>query len=128
MDGIPILLIAILLSAFFSGMKIALVTSNRLRIELDRKQGVFGYEIIKLFTGYPGQYIATMLIGNTIALVIYGLVFSSLIGPELSKFFSSDILVLLFNTLISATIILFVAEILPKTVFPHFTKLFSEIS
>jgi CBS domain containing-hemolysin-like protein len=117
MDGILIILLAILLSAFFSGMEIAFVASNKLRIELDRKQGVFGSEILKLFVNNPGQYIATMLIGNNIALVIYGLVFYKLLGPELLKYIESDLLVLILNTLISTAIILFVAEFLPKTVF-----------
>lgn len=130
MDGILIILLAIILSAFFSGMEIAFVTSNRLRIELDRKQGVFGSEILNLFTNNPGQYIATMLIGNNIALVIYGLVFSNLLGPELSKYIESDLLILILNTLISTAIILFIAEFLPKTIFiisPNFFLKFLSI-
>ena len=91
MDGILIIILAIVLSAFFSGMEIAFVASNKLRIELDRKQGVFGSEIMKLFTNNPGQYIATMLIGNNIALVIYGLVFSKLLTPPLSAIIESDL-------------------------------------
>jgi CBS domain containing-hemolysin-like protein len=130
MSGIIIILFAIILSAFFSGMEIAFVTSNKLRIELDRKQGVFGSEIIKLFTDNPGQYIATMLIGNNISLVIYGLVFSSILGPLLSPFIESDLLILILNTIISTAIILFVAEFLPKTIFiisPNFFLKFLSI-
>jgi CBS domain containing-hemolysin-like protein len=117
MDLILVILLAILFSAFFSGMEIAFVASNKLRIELDKKQGVFGSEIIKIFTRNPGQYIATMLIGNNIALVIYGLFFSKLLSPILTPLFGSDLLVLIVNTIISTAIILAVAEFLPKTVF-----------
>ena len=130
MSGILIILLAIVLSAFFSGMEIAFVTSNKLRIELDRKQGVFGSEIIKLFTDNPGQYIATMLIGNNISLVVYGLVFSSILGPILTPLIDSDLLVLILNTIISTAIILFVAEFLPKTIFiisPNFFLKFLSI-
>jgi CBS domain containing-hemolysin-like protein len=117
MNLILIILLAIILSAFFSGMEIAFIASNRLRIELDRKQGAFGSRIIKLFTDNPGQYIATMLIGNNFSLVIYGLVFSKLLGTLLAPVFGSDLLILIINTLLSTAIILFVAEFLPKTFF-----------
>jgi CBS domain containing-hemolysin-like protein len=130
MNGILIILLAIILSAFFSGMEIAFVTSNKLRIELDRKQGVFGSEILKLFTDNPGQYIATMLIGNNISLVVYGLVFSSILRPALSPIIDSDLLILILNTFISTAIILFVAEFLPKTIFiisPNFFLKFLSI-
>jgi CBS domain containing-hemolysin-like protein len=130
MSGILIIFIVIILSAFFSGMEIAFVASNKLRIELDRKQGVFGSEIIKLFTDNPGQYIATMLIGNNISLVIYGLVFTNLLGPVLKPVIDSDVLILIINTFLSTAIILFVAEFFPKTIFvisPNFFLKFLSI-
>ncbi|HBC79289.1 MAG TPA: hemolysin, partial [Bacteroidales bacterium] len=98
-------------------MEIAFVTSNKLRIELDRKQGVFGSQIIQTFTSNPGQYIATMLIGNNIALVIYGLFFTRLLGPLLTPLIGSDLIVLILNTIISTGIILMMSEFLPKTIF-----------
>lgn len=130
MNLILIILLAIILSAFFSGMEIAFIASNKLRIELDRKQGVFGSRIIKHFTDNPGQYIATMLIGNNFSLVIYGLVFSKSLGSLLTPVIGSDILVLLINTLLSTAIILLLAEFLPKTIFiisPNFFLKFLSI-
>jgi len=130
MNGILIILLAILLSAFFSGMEIAFVSSNKLRIELDRKQGVLGSGILKLFTDNPGQYIATMLIGNNISLVIYGLAFSSLITNILSPLTLPGVLILIINTIVSTAIILLFAEFLPKTIFiisPNFFLKFLSI-
>jgi CBS domain containing-hemolysin-like protein len=130
MNGILVILLAIILSAFFSGMEIAFVTSNRLRIELDRKHKAYGSGILKIFTDNPGQYIATMLIGNNSALVIYGLVFSATFNPLLNPLIESDLLVLIINTAISTAIILFVAEFLPKTIFvlsPNFFLKFLSI-
>jgi CBS domain containing-hemolysin-like protein len=117
MNNWIIILCAVLVSAFFSGMEIAFFASNKLRIELDRKQGVFGSGIIKIFTANPGQYIATMLIGNNIALVVYGLIISKMLSPVLYPFTESDIITLLLQTLISTALILFIAEFLPKAVF-----------
>jgi len=117
MDFILVIIVAIIFSAFFSGMEIAFVSSNKLRIELDRKQGVFGSRFVGTFTDNPGQYIATMLIGNNIALVVYGLFFSRLFGPMLTPVIGSDLIVLIINTVISTAIILLVAEFLPKPAF-----------
>ena len=117
MNDILIIILSIILSAFFSGMEIAFIASNRLMIELDMKQGVFGSGILKMFTNNPGQYIATMLIGNNIALVMYGLVFSRVLGPKLDIYLDSELLILIINTIISTALILIVAEFLPKTIF-----------
>lgn len=117
MNAIIVILVAIIFSAFFSGMEIAFVSANRLRIELDRKQGAFGSRFVKLFLDNPGQYIATMLIGNNIALVVYGLFFSRLLTPVLMPVIESDLAVLIINTVISTAVILLVAEFLPKTAF-----------
>lgn len=117
MNGIAVILTAMVFSAFFSGMEIAFITANKLRIELDIKQGAFGSGFIRTFSDNPGQYIATMLIGNNIALVVYGLFFSRMLTPLLTENIGSDIIVLLVNTVISTGLILLVAEFLPKTIF-----------
>ena len=88
MEGILVIILTIILSAFFSGMEIAFVASNKLRIELDRKQGVFGSRNIKVFADNPGQFIATMLIGNNMALVVYGLVLFTAPQPGTYSHFS----------------------------------------
>ncbi|MDP4224646.1 MAG: hemolysin family protein, partial [Bacteroidota bacterium] len=117
MNGIFVILLTIVFSAFFSGMEIAYVSANKLRMQLDRKQRVFGSRFVGIFAENPGQYIATMLIGNNAAIVVYGLFFTKLLGPVLTPVIGSDILVLILNTVISTAVILLVAEFLPKTVF-----------
>lgn len=104
-------------TSFFSGMEIAFVASNKLRIELDKKQGQFGSKLISFFTENPGQYFATMLIGNNIALVIFGLIISRLLSPVLMPLLQSDLAVIIVNTVISTALILLMSEFLPKTVF-----------
>lgn len=117
MDSILIILLPLILSAFFSGMETAFIASDRFMIELDRKQGAIGSDILKLFTNNPGQYIATMLVGNNIALVVFGLVFSGLIGSELAVHIESEALVLIIIIIISTAIILFFTEFISKTIF-----------
>lgn len=107
----------LLLSAFFSGMEIAFISSNRLQVELERKQGKLASKIISAFQKRPGHYIATMLVGNNVALVIYGIIMGKLLDPFIGQFVQSEISILIFQTIISTLIILFTAEFLPKTIF-----------
>jgi len=117
MDLIWVILITILFSAFFSGMEIAFISANKLRLELDKKQNVVFSSLISLYTQNPGQFIATMLVGNILALVTYGIAFASLLKPFLIVYLHSNMLILLAQTIISAIVILTTAEYLPKMLF-----------
>ena len=110
-------LISLLFSAFFSGMEIAFISSSKIKIELDNKKGEFSAKILSFFNGKPAWFIAAMLIGNNIAMVIYTLYITQLIEPYLLIFNFNQSIVLLIQTLFSTFFILLFAEFLPKAVF-----------
>ncbi|MDX1270267.1 hemolysin family protein [Bizionia paragorgiae] len=124
---ISIIIISLLLSAFFSGMEIAYVSANKIHIEIEKKQSGFLATILKRLTAKPSKFIATMLIGNNIALVIYGFFmgdllvdwFQSMLTDTTNAFaiYLLTDLSLLTQTVVSTLVILFTAEFLPKVFF-----------
>lgn len=111
------LLITMALSAFFSGIEIAFVSVDKLRFELDRKKGVSS-RILSLFFKNPNNFISTMLVGNNVALVVYGILMAQIIGDKLlAGFIDNYFLMVLIQTVISTLIILVTGEFLPKTLF-----------
>lgn len=112
-----ITLIAIILSALFSGSEIAYVQSNKVRMEIDVSEGGLINRIIKSFSRHEDLFISSLLVGNNIVLVIYGITFSILVNPILDRLLNNEALVLISNTVISTLIILVTGEFIPKTAF-----------
>ena len=110
------LLIAMVFSAFFSGMEIAFVSSNRLLAEMDREKNGFSQRAIALFYQHPSNFVSTMLVGNNIALVIYGILFAQIFDATLFYELSDGVRVTA-DTLLSTLVVLFTGEFLPKTIF-----------
>jgi CBS domain containing-hemolysin-like protein len=113
-----ILLLSMLFSAFFSGMEIAFVSSSKLRFEVDKNSRSLAGKLLSVFYNNPNNYISTMLVGNNIALVIYGIMMARVIDGALEAYIPNNpALLLLIDTIISTLIILVVGEFLPKTIF-----------
>jgi len=113
---VVIIVVCLLFSAFFSGLEIAYISRNKLNFEIKSKsKSVFG-KIFALFNRNNSEFIATMLIGNNLSLVMYGLVMAQLLEPMLS-FINNDISILIIQTLVSTVIVLITAEYIPKSIF-----------
>ena len=112
------LAVAMLFSAFFSGMEIAFVSSNRLLAEMDREKNGFSQKAISLFYQHPNNFVSTMLVGNNIALVIYGILFARIFDATLFASLSDGMRVTA-DTLLSTVVVLFTGEFLPKTIFKN---------
>ena len=117
--SLAIVVVTVMLSAFFSGMEIAFVNKNRLRLEIDRKQSrMFDY-IAGLFSRHQGEYITTILVGNNIALVIYSMCLSLVLRNLASRMGWVSVVEgsILLETIIPTIIIIFLGEYMPKSVF-----------
>ena len=120
-----IILLSLLCSAFFSGMEIAFVSSNRLNLEIEKKQKGLVPKLLSIITKDPSRFISTMLIGNSFALVIYGLFMGQFIVDNLSFLFlpsMNELTVLLLQTIISTLLILIAAEFIPKVLFQIYSN------
>ena len=117
---ITVAIISLLFSAFFSGVEIAFISANKLQLELDKNTGKFPSKIITYFTKNESDFITTMLVGNNIALVVYGIVMTQILTPQFSDYFNSALILLLVQTFITTMIVLITAEFLPKAIFRIF--------
>lgn len=123
---ISIIILCLILSAFFSGMEIAFISSNKIYLEIEKKQDNFLSQILTKVTEKPSQFIATMLIGNNVALVVYGF----FMGEVLMRWITtlgyefSNIVNLLLQTVISTFLVLMTSEFLPKVFFQIYANNF----
>lgn len=121
MNSLIIILATLLLSAFFSGMEIAFLTSNKLKIELDRNSGLLSGRILSQFVRNPSNIIATLLVGNNIALVIYGMAMTYRLEPVFGRILPDALnhpfTLFIIQTIVSTLLILVLAEFLPKALF-----------
>ncbi len=115
------ILATLLFSAFFSGIEIAFVSADKLHVELQGKKGSWPARIVSKFVKNPSRFIGTTLVGNTLALVLYGILMTQMLDPiirgHLPEVILNEISILVLETILSTLIVLFTAEFLPKSIF-----------
>jgi len=123
---IGIIILCLILSAFFSGMEIAFVSSNKIYLEIEKKQDDFISKILTKLTQKPSKFIATMLVGNNVSMVVYGFFMGELLMRwfENLGFHLTDFSNLLLQTVISTLIVLMTSEFLPKVFFQIYANTF----
>ena len=112
-----VIIISLTFSAFFSGMEIAFVVSNKLRFEISKQKSKVTSSILSLFYAHPSKYISTILVGKAISLVVFAISTSELVMPYVALYFQSSLLIGLLQILFSAILFLIVAEFLPQILF-----------
>jgi len=121
MNNYAIIALTLAASAFFSGMEIAFVSSNKLRIELEKGKGMLSARLISGFVHHPSRFIGALLVGNNVALVIYGIAAAAILEPWLRNIlpapFATESVILICQTIFSTLLILITAEFLPKILF-----------
>ena len=126
-----VIFICLILSAFFSGMEIAFVSANRIYLEIEKQQNGFNAKFLNFITKNPSRFIATMLVGNNISLVIYGIFMGDrilqLFFPETLLGGAISIHIVFIQTVISTIIILLTAEFLPKVFFQQFSNVLMKV-
>jgi len=119
--NLGVIISMLLFSAFFSGTEIAFISANKLQVELESQQGKLAGRILAFFTQKPSRLINTALVGNTIALVIYGIYMAFLLEPwiasKLPESINGSTTVVLIQTILSTIIVLITAEFTPKSIF-----------
>ena len=126
-----VIIVCLILSAFFSGMEIAFVSANKIFLEIEKQQTGFNAKFLNFITKNPSRFIATMLVGNNISLVIYGIFMGDrilqLFFPETLSGEGISIRIVFIQTVISTIIILITAEFLPKVFFQQFSNVLIKI-
>jgi len=118
---INLIILSLIFSAFFSGIEIAYLTSSKLKIELQKKSGSLSGKLLSRFVESPSGFLATTLVGNNIALIVFGIMMSKLLEPVLlgilPQNFHSEFYILILQTLLSTALVLLAGEFFPKIIF-----------